>query len=295
MSRTIEPFGTAPTRQRSEETPEVLYHYTSISALLGILDSGSVWATDIHFLNDEEEFTYAVDRSRSVLSNIAEDATDDREKAVLNEAQEKLTTIENVSVCVFSLSEDPNVLSQWRAYCPTAQGVAIGFDTEMLGPVMDEQDFRLVPCVYSDRDHVLLLRNVVAQTIKAYRNGLRSEEQPKGDELVEKAAVDFLQRLIMVAPTIKHRAFAEEKEWRLVSNDLIPATHPKYNVRTGPSMVIPHFEFDLELDDGKWPIDEVYLGPTPNTELAMDGIMMALEKYEVGASVVASQIPYREW
>jgi hypothetical protein len=40
---------------------KVLYHYTTTDALLGILQAGSLWATDIRFLNDSTEFTFARD------------------------------------------------------------------------------------------------------------------------------------------------------------------------------------------------------------------------------------------
>ena len=40
---------------------DVLYHYTSISALNGILTSRNVWASDCRFLNDQKELINAID------------------------------------------------------------------------------------------------------------------------------------------------------------------------------------------------------------------------------------------
>jgi hypothetical protein len=39
--------------------PQTLYHYTTREGLLGILCSGTVWTTNIRFLNDASEYTYA--------------------------------------------------------------------------------------------------------------------------------------------------------------------------------------------------------------------------------------------
>jgi hypothetical protein len=39
--------------------PELVYHYTDAAGLLGIISSGTLWATDIEFLNDAQELTYA--------------------------------------------------------------------------------------------------------------------------------------------------------------------------------------------------------------------------------------------
>ncbi len=40
-------------------TPEILYHYTNESGLLGILQSRHLWATAIEYLNDSAELVYA--------------------------------------------------------------------------------------------------------------------------------------------------------------------------------------------------------------------------------------------
>ncbi|WP_221041541.1 hypothetical protein, partial [Pseudomonas savastanoi] len=35
-----------------------IYHYTSGSALLGIISNSEFWATDINFLNDQQEHVF---------------------------------------------------------------------------------------------------------------------------------------------------------------------------------------------------------------------------------------------
>ncbi len=42
-----------------KKLPEHLYHYTSIHGLHGILTSRFLWASEIHFLNDTQEFKYS--------------------------------------------------------------------------------------------------------------------------------------------------------------------------------------------------------------------------------------------
>jgi hypothetical protein len=39
--------------------PEFVYHYTNASGLLGIISKGTLWMTDIEFMNDAEELAYA--------------------------------------------------------------------------------------------------------------------------------------------------------------------------------------------------------------------------------------------
>lgn len=40
---------------------DALFHYTTAAGLLGILKSAKLWATDLRFLNDAQEFIYARD------------------------------------------------------------------------------------------------------------------------------------------------------------------------------------------------------------------------------------------
>jgi hypothetical protein len=44
----------------TEKPPSTLYHYTSQKGLLGIIEKGEIWATDILYLNDTMEYKYAV-------------------------------------------------------------------------------------------------------------------------------------------------------------------------------------------------------------------------------------------
>ena len=56
----MEEFGrTHPSRE--------VFHYTTASAALKIIESGKLWATDIHFLNDSSEWNYTVDVVISAL------------------------------------------------------------------------------------------------------------------------------------------------------------------------------------------------------------------------------------
>lgn len=43
------------------DTPkELLYHYTTISGLKGIVESQSLWASDVRYMNDSAELQYII-------------------------------------------------------------------------------------------------------------------------------------------------------------------------------------------------------------------------------------------
>src|SRR5256885_831213 len=47
--------------------PELLYHYTTRGAVLGIVESRKVFASSVRHLNDAEEFKYAAALAREAL------------------------------------------------------------------------------------------------------------------------------------------------------------------------------------------------------------------------------------
>src|ERR1017187_3396179 len=47
--------------------PENLYHYTNAIGLQGIVKSKSLWASDLHFLNDRSELIYGHNLIRNYL------------------------------------------------------------------------------------------------------------------------------------------------------------------------------------------------------------------------------------
>lgn len=48
--------------------PKHLYHYTSQTGLLGILQTKKLWMTNILYLNDSSEFTHTLDLVKSELT-----------------------------------------------------------------------------------------------------------------------------------------------------------------------------------------------------------------------------------
>ena len=73
------PFVSATfTEHLQQPTPKYLYHYTTQEGLLGIVASGSLWATDITYLNDAMEFGLPLGLIRERLSDELGDTTEIR-------------------------------------------------------------------------------------------------------------------------------------------------------------------------------------------------------------------------
>jgi hypothetical protein len=96
--------------------PKTLYHYTSMAALLAIVDSGRMRATHFRYLNDRSEV--------GMMWNLVEKRLEERIAAaesnavdVLRGVREAVKNRNLTNEYVASFSEKGDDLSQWRSYC----------------------------------------------------------------------------------------------------------------------------------------------------------------------------------
>lgn len=276
----------------------LVHHYTTYSALLGMVRDGVIWASDILYLNDSAEFFYSLVQARGSLIRAQDRIVDEREISFLDELIQELERIWVLPLTratyVASFSEDPDSLSQWRAYGSGTGGVAIGFDPGDLGAIAREQEGQLLPCIYDEGRQEELMGTLVSDFQEQFRADCSAA--PSLDEFTRELTLHFAESLIDLAPVVKHPAFREEKEWRLV----VSAERPgrlQTSFRDGGSMIKPFIKLPLRLDGSKrLLIEEVVLGPTPNPGLAQESTEQYL-KAAVGEScqVRLSEVPFRSW
>lgn len=278
-----------PERKR----PEILFHYTSPAALYGIVLSKTLWATNIHYLNDAKEFRHAIEIAQGILRRQLGVSNSDLAIKILEGMAEILDRAARMTVCVFSLSEQGNVLSQWRAYC-AGGGFALGFETERLHLLAQGQQFNLAACVYDANAQ----RRVLAPIIEWHLTQSLAVLEGK-PELAEKdlaARLDlWVADFVRVAPLLKDRAFEEEREWRMISRPYFDDT-PALRFRPGKFMMIPYLEFHLTNSGEQLEIAEIVVGPSANWKLANESVIQFLTNRKVKwRSVRPSHVPFREW
>jgi len=277
-----------------DSPPDVLYHYTSQSGLLGILQDECVWATKIHYLNDHSEFQLALDMATAVLEDLLASDTDQTRKRRIECLLNNLPSIRLLNVCVASFSADGDSLSQWRAYSKDVGGYAIGFDSAALLAKAREQGFALVRCEYDEEKQRALVRRLVEESLSQDFNMVPGYEDPERPRtfVVLKTGGDFTENLAKLAPLIKNRAFQEEKEWRLVSTRGI--TNERLSFRPGRSMLTPYFRFLLGSEVSNY-LRSIVVGPTPHLELAEMATKSLMSQWPSRVKVESSKAPYRNW
>lgn len=276
------------------ELPGPLYHYTTAKGLDGILRRRVAWATAARYLNDAKEIRYAIDLARHRLAQLHDAAGSDARRRSIAHLVESLHRIDSdrPQVCVFSLSQRADDLSQWRAYCPPSGGYSLGFGPEALRAIARAQHCVLAPCLYDRQQQEALIAEAVDPVV-AEAPG----RAPRGAEALARMAEPLTRRLLArverVAPLIKWPAYAAEEEWRVIWVARAGNRH-MVRYRTTESLFIPYVEIQLATDKTPMPVEQVYVGPGPHQEIATASLRTFLREVGVKLKLVRrSSIPLR--
>lgn len=276
----------------------LLYHYTGYPALLGIAQSGELWATDIHYFNDSSELKHAVQIFQAALTNVATTSSYPTDLVTQMREWLNLRLADGHMLFIACFSEDGNLLSQWRGYTPHGNGVSLGFDSSFLAACAQAQEFRLAQCIY-DRDQQLQVacQTIDALLVYAQASGPVSAQEAHPSQSYHPRFYSEEIKLLSVAALLKNPAFVAEREWRAVS-----AVSPSYvknppRYRAGRTTLIPYKPFSVRLSaTAPMQLSHVYLGPTPENNLAMTALSTFLASCNISPKqgVKTSQLPYRE-
>jgi hypothetical protein len=108
----------------------------------------------------------------------------------------------------------------------------------------------------------------------------------------------FDERLGRVATICKNPAFAEEKEWRLVSPRMPWAAASGIKYREGHGLVVPYIELPLTLDPALEVSREIDVVCGPSPDIALSQFASLHMFADAGWSHVSSSVslvPYRDW
>jgi hypothetical protein len=314
----------------SENSNDLLYHYTSEAGLWGIVQSDCIWATHVRFLNDWTEFqeAFAVDYVRTLAESflsgpppegvteedrrVAEEVFSQHERIleVLNALSDRYDTF----VCAFS-ADGGDRLSQWRGYSNSVQGFSIGFDHGLLAqPVKNyaPRDAEIRRCIYDEEGKRSWARSLGARASEQFAVLMKKTEpasRPLTSVGIRATALLALARasaeFSMDAATFKHPGFREEFEHRAIvrvpMGDVAPDTLKFRDGRFGKT---PYLEIPLGLENvGTSPLKRIVIGPGANREDVARAVRLFLIKHRIpvqaafgseGVEIAVSVIPYRQ-
>jgi hypothetical protein len=276
-------------KRREDASDRLLYHYTDPAGVYGIVQSKELWASNAAFLNDSTEVLYIQEVLKKVAAEVArryEEPIVGQYLGLLEEAF-RAALLERFEVYVACFCENPDLLSQWRAYPSMGGGYAIGFRAWVLS-----RGRFLEKIIYDEEAQLETLRSLVMPSCDLLAKGAHGETAEYLTKCVGVAVSMTASNLAPCALSFKHPAFAEEAEWRIIRlsvRDGTPGTvvTPQFRPRAGG--LLPFTPLSLERDgDTDPPIAELVVGPSAHPDLAVNAIRQLLKAagYENAAEMV---------
>jgi hypothetical protein len=269
--------------------PQHLFHYTDLDGVRGILTSRTLWLSKFTSTNDISEILLAVEHFRAFVEQRAGDFTK-AEGDFLKRASDDLGGFRRTNICIASFCEQDDLLSQWRSYGNDGRGISLGFNGAKLIALARANGLHLYRCVYDPAAHERIASDLVNMLLDSYRAA------PPATPDEERAMIDeFSAAFLKVAPVIKDHRFAEEREWRLVS-DAVTFDDPRMIavVRGNQASVKWTLRLDGDEAGGSGAIEQVTIGPTLDPDNVSDAIEVLSRRNGFRVEKISiSEVPYR--
>jgi hypothetical protein len=258
---------------------------------VGILESGSLWATNSRFLNDPTEIEYAI----GLFRHVGLDEIDTRPAPRSFHAEAVRGWIanfldyyqEDAKVYVACFCENGDLLSQWRGYGAAGGGYSLGFAAEhvpkLAVTLSTPPEFIMRRVIYDATDQEALIREHVRAECESGRGG-----------------EDFGRFFSESLNCFKDAAYHEEREWRAIQfgragGKDIRTSH--FRVVNG--RIIDYTKIDFRASEGtykgKLPICTVRYGPTLDPKRTERSLKILLGAHGYDPSLVeikSSAVPF---
>lgn len=274
--------------------PKKLYHYTSKSGFLGIIENKTLWASQILFMNDEKETRIPFEIFEEILK---EDKNADVREKFEREGRDSLKFFEEfrgLETYVISFSEKKDDLNMWRAYGDDASGICIEFDSDALLEALrknqEKMELTFEKCIYDKQEQKNAIQSL-----------LDSEKENKNFDFYS-----FSEKLLAFSTYFKDESFRDEHEWRIIvkSNTGLENRELK-KVRIRKNVFVPYCELRIEEDklpremEGKYPwLGDIAVGCN-TTDMFYKSVQLACSVHGIGFCKVLKRdfqksiIPYR--
>ncbi|MGO4534937.1 hypothetical protein [Leifsonia sp. 2MCAF36] len=274
-----------------------VWHYTGAHALMQILSKHELWASSPHHLNDTSELTHGVGIIRQAIERARDEGISGiREDGALRELVAPAFVEDAMHEIYFiSASTANDSLTLWRNYS-TTDGFAIGLSpAERLAadglvpgdgsPGEDVSGWYKVH--YIDADKARLAYTFVESALHDLRATSESDWPA--------AILELRKHLVILASTMKHRSFMDEREVRWITTLWAPLDVVHYEVTQRGIVPIIHARTIASEDTSHLPIRGVRCSPrtAPTIVHTIKGLLEK-RKYELAArDVVRSELPFR--
>ena len=208
-----------PSTLRPADPPRRLYHYTTLDGLVGITSARALWASDVRYMNDASELSYAADLVSDIVTESLAAVESDVLGPVLPTRRGFANAFEyGARPFVACFCEEEDLLSQWRGYRVGEAGYSLGFDLSFqaaAGQLPPNTYLRRV--IYDPDEQRRSVEEVVDVWVRTAESLLDAERELRPEDIFPYPAIWALQESLAEHHLcFKHPGFAEEREWRLI-------------------------------------------------------------------------------
>lgn len=245
-----------------------LYYYTNVETMRFILQGANIYATNLGYMNDAEEYANGLRELRDIFN--------ERKGKELISPKMLSEMLENeITSYSISFSEARDLLSQWSMYAGES-GVSLKMDFSRT------KKYLAYP-IGSDglkaKKRKILPDKVTIQKVYYCTKMAMEENEYKKivDEIWDKTGAkikdiddEYLALWKQMAPFVKRAEFKAEAEHRLVFNMAEWEESFQIDYRNSQNVLKPYL--DIECKDG-WPIHEIVVGPGFNQDVVFRSIL----------------------
>lgn len=262
------------TSVRTHSEP-ILYHYTTQSAFLNIIQHSAIWLSSRWHLNDSNEGEIFNKLAREYARHFPEGEY---------KIEEVISSLNRFDCFISCFSTESDMLSQWRGYANDGKGVSIGFKSAAMKKFLRGQSIGILyPVTYADRP-----ADLGEKLLRTLQSTLKSDGTNPSDY--------YLQSLAKERWAVKSKAFCEEKEYRLLLTPDLEAAEVEFACRTKAlrkfrateTEIRNYYELPIPADF----IENVVLGPKNASNLDVVKQLLTSSGFE-NVSVTCSNASYR--
>lgn len=285
---------------------EPLYHYTDSAGLSGIIMNQEIWFTSYKHMNDPSEIAYGMSIALQLLEEIGKKA--DSQVNLFCKMVIALFSNENIentfSFFIASFSRNGDDLGQWRGYGDNGHGFSLGL-SQRLFQVLDKPGLKphenvfVTPVVYGEKEGRKHHRRAIRKAVKIVETTIKKATDVMSDKDVGMPFFDEMARSLIAAQlifnslTIKHEAYSNEREVRLIIMGEREKLRAHISTRSRRGDIVPFIKSPMKVQE-KAAITEIVVGPCAAVD-AEDGVRTLLAPFRKapGSLVRRSKIPYR--
>ena len=252
-------------KKEIDEFNGILYHYTSVEGMIGIIESNVIFATSFPFLNDSSEIVYGRRLAKNILINKITTEKDDITKKIYEECL-NLNGVDKKRIYITCFCEKGNLLSQWRGYGQSGNGFSVGLESNKMNRMYRKSPYDEV---YVKK--VIYDLKTQTKTINKYLE--HAVMYAKSKKITDIAEIKKIAKLTdweidKHSAFFKDEAFSEEKEWRAVYYGSSKGESLETKFRGKSNRIVDYKEFSFSPDaledlpyKDKLPLKKIFCGP----------------------------------